>query len=562
MIDALTARALAAELQGTVGGGRVQNLFFIAPLVIGFELYANHKRHYVLASAEPETARIALVSEKLRSVSVPLTPFLLLLKKHVNGAFLNRVQVVARERILHLEFDQHEQGISKLVVELIGNRANLILLDAGGVILDAMRRVPSSVNRVREIVPRAKYFPPPPQAKADPLNLTVAQLQTLLERAQGDTLAARLVSSLAGASPLFAREISYRATHSTDSPYTSTSVTEIWKQVTRVWQSPADPSVALNNNQPFAVAAFDLTHLPEVEKIPSMSGALEKFYGAQESYENVKVPAREQMLAGLEKMERMLAGLQRELVPPDEIEQLKLKGEMILGYQYGLTPGQTHLSAPVTPELILDIALDPHLSPVENANHYFDKYKRARDAGERVPERIAAVENDLAYAQQILNDLDMAESRGEIDQVVEEARRAGLVRATALRTSGITARSEPREFTSPDGLQILVGRNARQNDALTFERAKPDDIWLHARGHAGSHVIILSNNSAVPQTTLEYAASLAAYFSRARADGAVDVIYTPRKHVHRVRGGSAHPGLVTVRQEQVLRVRPMAPEQL
>src|ERR1700730_11250241 len=109
MIDALTARALAAELQGTIGGGRVQNLFFVAPLEIGLEVYANHKRHYVLASGEPQEARVVLVTEKLRSASVPLTPFLLLLKKYLDGAFLNRVQVVARERILHFEFDQREQ---------------------------------------------------------------------------------------------------------------------------------------------------------------------------------------------------------------------------------------------------------------------------------------------------------------------------------------------------------------------------------------------------------------------------------------------------------------------
>lgn len=562
MIDTLIARALAAELQGTIGGGRVQNLFFVAPLVVGFEIYANHKRHYVLASAEPQAARLVLVSEKIRSASPPGTPFALLLKKHVDGAFLNRVQVVARERILHLEFDHHEQGICKLVVELIGNRANLILLDAGGVILDAIRRAPSAVNRMRDIVPRAKYFPPPPQSKIDPLSLTSVQLQSVLEQAPGDTLAARLVATIAGTSPLFAREIAFRATGKADAPYAPTCVTVTWLELTHTWQAPAEPTVALDNEQPVAVAAFELSHLGSYERIPSMSAALEKFYGAQESYEAVKAPLREQMTAGLEKIERMLASLQRELVEPEQVENLKLKGEMILGYQHSLAPGQTRLEAPVTPELTLEIALDPELSPVENANHYFDKYKRARDARERVPERIAVVENDAAYAREMLHDLDMAESRAEIELVMDEAREAGLVREPAVRQGGGVARSEPRQFTSPDGFQILVGRNARQNDTLTFDRAKPDDIWLHARGYAGSHVVVFSKGANVPRATLEYAATLAAYYSQARSEGAVDVIYTPRKQVHRVRGASAHPGLVTVRQEQVLRVRPTAPDQI
>lgn len=560
MIDALTARALGAELQGMIQGGRVQNLYFLTPQVIGLEVYANQKRHYLLASAEPQRARLLLVGEKLRSASVPLTPFFLLLKKYVMGAFVNHIQVVARERILHFEFDHREHGISTLVVELTGNRANLVLLDAGGVILDALRRVPSSANRVREILPRAKYFPPPPQNKADPLNLTPAQLRAALEKAPGDTLAERLVAGVAGTSPLLARELVYRVSHSTETPFQSTYVTKLHDELTRAWHSPAKPSLGLEDDHPAAVAAIELTHFPDIEFVPSMSAALEKFYGTVESYEAVKVPFRVQIMAALEKLERTRASLQRELVSDQEIESLKLNGEMILGYQHELTEGQTQLHAPVSEELTLEIPLDPALSPVENANKFFDAYKRARDASQQVPERITATENDIAFAQQILNDLDLAESREEIDQVFEEAREANLVRETSLRSGGRAQRSEPRAYVSPDGFQILVGRNARQNDALTFERAKADDLWLHARGHAGAHVVVLSNGVNLPQTTLEFAASLAAYFSQARAESGVDVIYAPRKNVHRVRGAGAHPGLVTVRQEQVVRVRPIPPE--
>jgi predicted ribosome quality control (RQC) complex YloA/Tae2 family protein len=291
-----------------------------------------------------------------------------------------------------------------------------------------------------------------------------------------------------------------------------------------------------------------------------MSAALDKFFGAEESYQAVKVPLRAQIEAALEKMQRTQASLQRELVPTETIDNLRLRGEMILGYQYEIAEGQTNLSAPVTEELTLEIPLDPALSPVENADRYFEQYKRARDAAERVPERLAAVENDIAFAQQILNDLDEAESRAEIDQVMEQARDANIIREPTLRSGNRAPRSEPRQYVSPDNFQVLVGRNARQNDSLTFERAQPDDVWLHARGHAGSHVVILSSGRPVPQATLEFAASLAAHYSQARAHGAVDVTYVPRKNVHRVRGAGAHPGLVTVRDEQVIRVRPISPD--
>ncbi len=559
MIDALVVHALGAELNGTIAGGRVQQVFFLAPLVIGLEVYAMHERRYLAASAEPQRARLLLVSEKLRSASVPLTPFFLLLKKYAQGAFLHRVVVAPRERILRLEFDSRAQGVSTLVVELLGARGNLILLDAGGFILDALPRVPASAQRARTLEPRVKYAPPPPQGKADPLAVSVQALGEALRRANGATLAEKLVNGVAGTSPLLAREVAYRVSRDTQTPYNPAFDAPLHEILTQVWREPAAPSIAWREAQPVAIAAFTLTHLPNVEPVSGMSAALEKFYGAAESYQAVKIALRAQMETARAKLQRKLFSLQRELAPSAEIEKLKLSGEMILGYQYALAPGQTMLRAPVDEQLTLDIALDPKLNAVENANVYFEKYKRARDAQARVPARLAEAENDLAYAEQIFNDLDQAETRAEIEQVADAARQAHLLSETKLRSGGGGVRTGPRLFVSPDGLTVWVGRNARQNDELTFERANPNDVWLHARGRAGSHVVIASNGADVPPTTLEYAAALAAFYSQARDENAVDVIYTPRKNVHRVRGAGAHPGLVTVREEKTVRVKPAAP---
>lgn len=556
MIDALGARALAAELNGTIAGGRVQNLYFVAPLVIGLEVYAKQKRHYVLASAEPERGRLLLASEKLRSAPVALSPLLLLLKKYVDGSFVNRVSAVARERIVRIEFDHHEQGVSTLVVELMGNRSNLILLDAGGVILDAARRIPAELNRARTIAPRAGYAPPPPQAKVDPLAAGVEELASALKKAKGDTLAERLVAGVAGTSPLVARELAFRAMGSAEAAYEATMVPAVHAELARMWRGPAEPSVVYEDGQVVAVAAVALTHLAGMDQIPSMSAALEKYYGAEESYEAVKAPRREQLEAARERLERTLASLQRELVSDEEIEELKTKGEMILGYQYSLEAGQKQLRAEVSEGRVLDIALNPELTAVENAQRYFAEYKRAKDAAARVPERIAEVENELAFAEQVLVDLELAETRDEIEQALSEARTAGLLKESGMRSGGRAGSAEPRAFMSPDGMQVLVGRNARQNEALTFERAGPEDVWLHARGQAGSHVVILSRGAAVPESTLEYAAGLAAYYSKARNEGAVDVTWTARKNVRRAGGATARPGLVTVRNEKVLRVKP------
>jgi predicted ribosome quality control (RQC) complex YloA/Tae2 family protein len=181
------------------------------------------------------------------------------------------------------------------------------------------------------------------------------------------------------------------------------------------------------------------------------------------------------------------------------------------------------------------------------------EYHRAKDAAARVPALLASATMEVEYADQMLNDLDMAESRAEIDAVILAAREAGLLTIARPRTKP-AAVSEPRVYQSREGFTILVGKNARQNEEITFRRAKPDDLWLHARNAAGAHVVILQAGHEIPESTIDEAAALAAQSSQARDDSRVDVIVTPRKNVHRVRGGRT--GMVTVRGERVVTVAP------
>ncbi|MBI3536555.1 MAG: DUF814 domain-containing protein, partial [Chloroflexi bacterium] len=198
------------------------------------------------------------------------------------------------------------------------------------------------------------------------------------------------------------------------------------------------------------------------------------------------------------------------------------------------------------------IRLDPKFSAVENAQKYFAEYKRLKVAAARVPALLARANADLEYAEQMLNDLELAENRAEIDAVMHAARAAGLVNQTR-RVPKIPARvSAPREIKSRDGFTILIGKNARQNEDITFNHARPNDLWLHARGVAGAHVVIRGAGKEIPLSTIKEAAQLAAQNSQARNESRVDVIVTEKKNVRRVRGGK--PGMVTVREERVVRV--------
>jgi predicted ribosome quality control (RQC) complex YloA/Tae2 family protein len=198
------------------------------------------------------------------------------------------------------------------------------------------------------------------------------------------------------------------------------------------------------------------------------------------------------------------------------------------------------------------IRLDPARTPVENAQAFYERHRRARRAAAGVPRRLAESEALLATLDQLAADLALAEDRPAIDAVYEALREAGYVGRPLPRRA--VGRSGPLRVVSSDGLAVLVGRNSRQNETVTFERGKRGDRWLHARDVPGAHVLIKSAGRPVPERTLREAAALAAWFSAARDQAAVDVAVTDVRHVRRRRG--AGPGMVTFRNEETLTVRP------
>jgi predicted ribosome quality control (RQC) complex YloA/Tae2 family protein len=244
-------------------------------------------------------------------------------------------------------------------------------------------------------------------------------------------------------------------------------------------------------------------------------------------------------------------------------EDLRVKGEMLLASATQIGRGQTEAIIDMLPgEPPLRIALDPLLTAIENAQDYFKRYAQARDAARSVPALLEEVALDLAYLDQLQLDMDLAQSSAEMREVKHALANAGKeppqsvekAQAGKKRPVREKAKIPPLTYKSADGMEIVVGRNARQNDYVTFELASSLDLWLHARGVAGSHVIVRSGPRPVSPQTLQQAAALAAAHSAARSSGSVAVDYVQRRNVHRARGGN--PGLVTYLNEKTIHVRP------
>jgi predicted ribosome quality control (RQC) complex YloA/Tae2 family protein len=565
--DSLTTAAVADELREKTLGGRVQRIVQVDSLSLGLEIFADGVRHQLLASADPQHPRLHLVNYRLRRGTEGATPLLQLARKYLRGARLTQVEHPPFERMLSVAFSGPEGEVT-LLLELIERRANLILL-RGNWILDAARRVGPDMNRYRTVLPGQPYTAPPAQPKLDPVDVTELALRQLLATAEPSRMIWRvLVAGVSGISPLFARELVFRATGDVKTPAgacdrISPLLDALLDALIPYWEHDWQPTVILGpDGGVTAFAPYPLTHLGQPEPLESISLALTRYYQpifGTTPYQAAKAPLLAAIEAALQRINRRRDALLRQAPDPSTLEELRKKGELILAYSSSISPGQTELLAQYDmdgPPLV--IRLDPKLPPVANAQALFRDYEKGKRAAADVPKRLAATDLETAYLNQLAADLELAENWPEIDEVRETLSAAGfLTGPPPARPRGRAAGA--LRVVSEDGMTIWVGRNSRQNEEVTFRRAAPNDLWLHARGVPGGHVVVKNGGRPVGEETLRQAARLTAWYSAARSEAAVPVDVVPRQQVHRVAGGKARPGMVTYVGEKTIRVDPAGP---
>ncbi|MHB1295437.1 MAG: Rqc2 family fibronectin-binding protein [Anaerolineae bacterium] len=571
--DTLTLAAVRDELQEAVLGGRVQKIVQPSALTLGMEIFAGRRRQLFL-SAESRMPRIHLVEEKLRRGTLAPSPMMLLLRKYVDGARLISIEQPSLERILRLGF-RGEHGPVELVCETMGRYSNVILLAPDGTIMDAIKRVPPSLNRVRSILPSVAYLPPPPQAKADPRMVTFAELLEALRGPAELPLWRRLVDAVGGVSPIVAREVVFRATGQVEEAAEpddaalaamQSTLGELFRlPETHAWSPCLAYAGEGEERRVVAFGAYALTHLPDREPAAGISQAISAVAEQQQhfdAYRQVRERLRALIGTQVERQEARIASLRRSLVPPEEIEDLRLRATAILALAYQIRPGQAELVADLNlfaegdaagPAEPVRIPLDPRLSASENAQALFQAYHKRKAAADEVPSLIEESERELVYLQQLLSEVALAEDRPQLDEVEQELRDAGYAEVKK-GSSKLSIKSAPLSVRAEDGTLILVGRNSRQNEEVTFHRSAPDDLWLHVHALPGAHVIVKSSGGVVDEGTLLLAARLATYHSGARGQPRVQVDWAPRRHVRRIPGG--RPGMVTYSHEQTLVVEP------
>ncbi len=575
-IDYLSAAALADQVGSLLVGGRIQDVLQVDPLTVALEIYTG-RRHYLQLGADPSRPGLRLSAQKVRRGAGRPQPLVLALASRAEGARLIGLRQPPFERILIFEIGGDEGVALSLVAELMGKLGNLILLDPEDRILACARQVTPEMSRVRSVLPGQPYQPPPPPRKADPNRIGAEELAAWLAEDPKHKAWRVLVSRFLGVSPLAAREMVARAGWDPEIESAAIEASRLLGSLQALMSLPDSgdwaPGLAYDSDlpedgsepdaPPAAYAPYRLTHYPGWRATESLVEAIEGYDRAregQDAYAVAREAVGDLIEEARERVERQRAAVDRELVDEAEIDRLRLAGDLLLAYQWQIPRGASRAEVE-GPDGPVELALDARLGAVENAERYYDRHRRARRAAETLPGRRAEIQGRLALLEQLASDLELAENRPEIDAVHEDLRQSGLLGRNLKRQQvGGDRSSRPMHLLSSDGLSILVGRNRRQNEIVTFDRGARGDAWLHVRGRPGAHVVVKAAGREVPRSTLEEAAGLAAWFSRARSEGAVEVIWTEVQHVSRMRGGGQ--GMVHFRKDRSLTVEPLDPRGL
>ena len=536
--DGFFLHHMTEELRRELLGGRIQkiNQPFEQELVL--QIRSNRKSHKLLLSAHSVFGRVQLTETTFENPAVPNT-FIMVMRKYLQGAVIEAIQQMENDRILEISVsNKNEIGDSlavTLVIEIMGKHSNIILLDkASGKIIEAIKHVGFSQNSYRTILPGSTYVAPPQTGSLNPFTVGDEKLFQILQTE--DLEPKRLQQMFQGLGRDTATELSERLT------------ADKLKTFRTFFASPTQPSLT---EKSFSALLFSDSQT----QMSTLSELLDTFYRDKAERDRVNQQASElirRVENELDKNRKKLGKQEEELLATENAEEFRQKGELLTTFLHQVPndQDQVELDNYYTGEKII-IALDKALTPNQNAQRYFKRYQKLKEAVKHLTSLIEETRTTILYLESVETALAQA-SLTEIAEIREELIQTGFIRRR--QREKIQKRQKPEKYLATDGQTIiLVGRNNLQNDELTFKLAKKDELWFHAKDIPGSHVVITGNLQPSDEVKTD-AAELAAYFSKARLSNLVQVDMIEVRKLNKPTGGK--PGFVTYTGQKTLRVTP------
>ncbi|MCB5082657.1 NFACT family protein [Streptococcus mutans] len=536
--DGFFLHHLTKELQEQILWGRIQkvNQPFEQELVL--TIRNNRQNYKLLLSAHPVFGRVQLTKTDFQNPQSPNT-FTMIMRKYLQGALIENIEQIENDRILEMSIsNKNEIGDQikvTIIIEIMGKHSNIILLDKNeGKIIESIKHIGFTQNSYRTILPGSRYLAPPKIQAQNPFTISD---ETLFEILQTEDLAANNLQKLfQGLGRDTAAELSQRLK------------TDTFKNFKLFFDSPTSPTLT---EKSFTAITFSNSQ----ETFGSLSDLLDYFYQDKAERDRIAQQASDlihRIQNELEKNKKKLKKQEQELQDTDKAEEFRQKGELLTTYLNQVPNNQdsVELDNYYTGQKVT-IPLNKALTPSQNAQRYFKKYQKLKEAVKHLGSLISETKATIQYLESVDNALNQA-SLSEISEIREELVQTGFVKRR--HREKIQKRKKPEPYLASDGKTIiLVGKNNLQNDELTFKMSKKGELWFHAKDIPGSHVLIKDNLNPSDEIKTD-AAELAAYFSKARLSNLVQVDMIEAKKLNKP--SKAKPGFVTYKGQKTLRVTP------
>ncbi len=557
VFDGVVTRAIAHELDRKLSSGRVLKIYQPTETELLFTIRQYGENKQLLLSAHPSYARIHVTEDQYDNPREP-TMFCMMLRKHLGGSFIESVEQIENERILHIHFQTKNEigdlSVKKLVVELMGKHSNIILVDQDRqLILDSIKHISGAQNRHRSILPGNEYISPPSQNKVNPINVDEEMFIRKLDFNAGK-LDQQIVQTFMGISPLLANEIIYQARLGNLDDYKQA----FKKIISPIRENEYVPQILHDNKSRFYVLDLE-SYSGEKKRFNSVSEMLDTYYSGKAERDRVKQKAGDLirfLTNEVKKNQRKLLKLDKTLEEAEHADRYQRDGELLTAHMHLVRKGdkQVEVTDYYDPNQVTrTIKLNEHKTPSENAQAFFKKYHKLKKSKQMVEEEKKKANEEIVYLEEIIEQINSAREQ-DIEEIREELQEQGYLKKKSGKgkPKKKTTKPEPETFYASDGTIILVGKNNKQNEYLTNRIARKNEIWLHTKDIPGSHVVIRSTDPSAG--TLHEAAQLAANFSKSKNSSSVPVDYTLIRHVKKPNG--AKPGFVIYENQKTLFVTP------
>ncbi|EMF0438315.1 fibronectin-binding protein EfbA [Enterococcus hirae] len=553
--DGVFTHAMINELRETLLSGRISKIHQPYENEVVLVIRSRGKNQRLLLSAHPSYARIQITQIDYQNPDTPPN-FVMMLRKHLDGAILESIEQIENDRVIHFHFTKRDelgdlQNII-LIVELMGRHSTIILVNKeSGKILDAIKHIGSSQNTYRSLLPGVDYIAPPEQNQLNPFSQEKEKVFHRLS--QMDLTPKGIQQQFQGIGFDTAQELVARLTERPNEKML------VWQEFFTAIDTQLSPSLYEVAEKeyftPINYRFFD-SNTQQKKMYPTLSALLDAFYQEKAEKDRAKQQGGElirKIENELKRNRNKLKKREQTLKDSENAEDYRRDGELLTTFMAQVPRGANEVTLPnyYEEDRPITIKLDPALTPNQNAQKYFHRYQKLKNAVKLIGKQIEEAKNEIDYLESVLSQLEIAGPM-DIEVIKEELTAEGYLKKKSSKKQKRKKPSQPDQYLSTDGTLILVGKNNLQNDQLSLKTAKKTDYWLHAKNIPGSHVIIKSDQPS--DETITEAAELAAYFSKYRHSAQVPVDLIQVKHLRKPNG--AKPGYVIYENQKTIIVTP------